>query len=594
MEGGDTRRRTGDPSARRRDGAGGAGTAPTDEPDRAAPAPVKPACSGLDGAPPIGVLDALIFAALLLFALVYPHAGFDGVVPDNIAQAAYFSLLGRPELVGSIGSSVPKGGLILILGLSHHLCFDLLGMPGSFTLLPCGLFAAGIWMVARIATDLGGRAAGALALVVVLGLPLPTTAFVAVSSNLFFMPFTLLGLWLVARGRDHAGVAALALASTIRPEGLLVLASVALFRALGPRDWRRLAWFTACGIAALAVYVLLARWVQGSWERIGAGPATGYPVFEGFRTLGQLRETLGMLLGGRLVALLVLPAVYLLVVRPASRAYLHFLPMVLAFAVLVWTGHVGVHYRFIASIETLIVALGCAALFLARGRLRAGSGASRAGRARSAGLLAALVLLVLGWWSTGNPRTPAMMLAIPAVYALAVAASRTGARLAPAVLGGVAVLLAVAAGLAAWGIRGDLRLAAATPQPSVQDGREFLEAPVVPAGATVITEDELLNYVLVTQPDFLRGAHSLQSFNVADAARRREMLAGVEYLYVSKRENRGWNYLFYFPRAEWTQDPFRLAVTRLLRTNGEALILGARLTVVYHSPTRLVARITPG
>jgi len=130
-----------------------------------------------------------------------------------------------------------------------------------------------------------------------------------------------------------------------------------------------------------------------------------------------------------------------------------------------------------------------------------------------------------------------------------------------------------------------------TRHPAVKDARDFLANPRIPRGSSVIAEDELLNYVLVKRPEFFRGARSIQSFNVMTEAERREALSEAQYLYVSKRRNYGWNYLFYFPRATWVTDPFRTAVLKMIRTNRTRHIFGAVLKPIYNSDSRFVARI---
>jgi hypothetical protein len=62
---------------------------------------------------------------------------------------------------------------------------------------------------------------------------------------------------------------------------------------------------------------------------------------------------------------------------------------------------------------------------------------------------------------------------------------------------------------------------------------------------------------------------------------------------LSKRRNHGWNYLFYFPRAEWLDDPFRGAVHEMLRTNHPQSVLGVTISPIHQSATRFVAEIVP-
>src|SRR4051812_15179892 len=69
--------------------------------------------------PPFG--RVVFFAALLTFWWVVPFGDVDTIIGDNIAQVAYFRVLFRPNLVGSIGASSMKPALILLLGAAHEL-----------------------------------------------------------------------------------------------------------------------------------------------------------------------------------------------------------------------------------------------------------------------------------------------------------------------------------------------------------------------------------------------------------------------------------------------------------------------------------------
>lgn len=544
---------------------------------------------------PFVARDALVLGALFAFYLLYPQQGFEGLIPDNIAQTAYWSLLTRPDLVGSIGSSSPKGGLIVLLGGAHFLSYEVLESAWAFKAMLALFFASTLYLVGRIAADVGGPIAGLLAVLVAAGATYLSQVFFYASSYLFFLPPVLLGLLLLSMGRDRAAVLALCLAVTIRPEALVIIGLVIALRCLRRGDWRKTIEFGAYGAIALLFFVLAAYWTQGSWDRIGGGAATGYPAFASFRTVEHMRIILDEFFSERFVTLLLLPALFTLFRDERARTYLYFFSMTLAFIVLVVIDFFGMHYRYIASGQVIIFALGCGGLMRIYADLRRPD-------LRMPGVstivLAAIVVglvLAVAFWSTRSITTCLMMLAFPTAYLLvAMAKRRSGSE---ALLFGchvaIAFFVAVAPIASAVKARQVFNASLGTQHPAILDAHEFLRDARVPPGSAVMAEDELLNYVLVKRPDYFARARSIQSFNVMSDTQRREALSEAQFLYVSKRRNHGWNYLFYFPRATWVTDPFRAVVVEMIRTNQPRSILGVVLEPIYNSDTRFIARIRP-
>ena len=74
---------------------------------------------------------------------------------------------------------------------------------------------------------------------------------------------------------------------------------------------------------------------------------------------------------------------------------------------------------------------------------------------------------------------------------------------------------------------------------------------------------------------------------------RSEALSEADFLYVSKRWNHGWNYLFYVWKDGWTSDPFRQVVTEMIKTGQARSILGSVLTPIHNGRTSMIARIDP-
>ena len=187
------------------------------------------------------------------------------------------------------------------------------------------------------------------------------------------------------------------------------------------------------------------------------------------------------------------------------------------------------------------------------------------------------------------------MLAIPATYMLAgIASIRSGSdRLLGASHVLIALFVALAPVAAAVKARQAYDASLGARHPAILDALEFMNDVKVPAGSFVIAEDEMLNYVIVKDPDYFAGARSIQSFNIMSADQRREALSQARYVYISKRRNYGWNYLFYFPKATWVTDIFRANVLNMIEANKPRSVLGSVLEPIYNSDTGFTARIRP-
>ena len=542
-----------------------------------------------------GAGDAFVFAALFAYYLFYPQPGFEGLVPDNIAQTAYWSLLTRPDLVGSVGSSSPKGGLVVLLGGAHHLSYEVLESVWPFKAMLAFFFAASLYLIGRMAAEVGGTAAGLLAVLVAAGSTYLSHAFYSGSSGLFFLPPVLLGLLLLTMGKDRAAVLALCFAVTIRPEALLIIGLIITLRHLRRGAWRSSIELAGYGALALAFFVLLAYWTQGSWDRIGAGAATGYPAFDSLRTVEHMRVTIGQLFSERFVALLLLPALFTVVRVESTRTHLYFYSMALAFVFLTSIGFLGMHYRYLAGGQVVIFILGCAGLM----RIYAELGRPGLTQPRFSTIVtsAAVVVVALGlvFWSTRSIATCLMMLAIPGIYLLVAAAKlwsgsqrlRFGGHVA------IALFVAIAPVASALKARQTLSASLGVRHPAILDALELMSDAKVPPGSAVIAEDELLNYVLVKRPDYFTRARSIQSFNIMTESQRREALSAAQFLYVSKRRNHGWNYLFYFPRAIWVTDGFRSVVLEMIHTNQPRRFFASVMRPIDNSKTRFIASIHP-
>src|SRR5215831_10958579 len=144
----------------------------------------------------------VVFAAALAAFLVWPFGGFDSIHGDNICQVAYWRVLLHPHLVGAI-------------------------------------FAAFlVSSTARIAGDLAGPTAAALAAAyLVWGTPM-AQMFVGGTSMVFFLPLLLTGVRQFAQGQPTRGAVLLGCSSLFRIESIFVLAWLAVTEGLFGRRWR--------------------------------------------------------------------------------------------------------------------------------------------------------------------------------------------------------------------------------------------------------------------------------------------------------------------------------------------------------------------
>lgn len=237
----------------------------------------------------------VFLAALACFAWVVPFGDFDTIIGDNIAQVGYWRVLFHPNLVGSIGASAMKPGLIVLLGIAYDLSNLLLGstilIKVVFALAGAGL----VTIVARIASDEANQIAGiGAAVYLMIATPVPSM-FTTGSSVMVFAPLLFWGIWSFSRGREKTGAVILCLAATVRIEALSVLFWLAVSQQLLARNLRGLIFTGALTIVTCGVTALVYYRVQGSVARFNIGPSVGY-VFDhtlGFR--GRLLASLAYL-----------------------------------------------------------------------------------------------------------------------------------------------------------------------------------------------------------------------------------------------------------------------------------------------------------
>ncbi len=217
--------------------------------------------------------SVFILAAVYLFILYGGYLLLLHMSGDSICQVAYWNILSRPHLTGSIGVAFAKPGQVLLLGLLYQL--SLLGGHIVFKLGLCLVMAVCVWSLVGVATEVGGRAAGILAFF--LSLWAFQEDFVFSESTIYAISalFTGLRLYYYHPRRKGLGRFLLVLTLQFRIEAVAVLGVIWLL-ALSRKDWRELSIFSGWALLSLLLFVGLIMQIQGSFSRLNSGAAVGY------------------------------------------------------------------------------------------------------------------------------------------------------------------------------------------------------------------------------------------------------------------------------------------------------------------------------
>src|SRR6478609_2614119 len=219
----------------------------------------------------------VFLASLAAFLTVIPFCGFDRIIGDNIAQVGYWRILFNHALVGSLGASSMKPGLIVLLGASYDLSYFLFGST-VLTKMVFALAGAGLaTIVACVARQAGSKLAGVAAVVYMISATPVPQMFVDGTSMIVFLPLLLWGVWLFSRDRQSAGTLVLCLAAMIRIEAFAVLLWLALAEQFFRGRFRAFAFSTIVVALSVGITVLVYYRLQGSAARFNAGgPSAGY------------------------------------------------------------------------------------------------------------------------------------------------------------------------------------------------------------------------------------------------------------------------------------------------------------------------------
>lgn len=464
-------------------------------------------------------VSAFVLAALYSYLFYGEYLLLFHMSGDSICQVAYWNILFRPHLTGSVGVAFGKPGQIIVLGLLYQL--SLLAGHWVFAVGLCLIMAVCVWSLVGVATDLGGRPAGILAFF--LSLWAFQTDFVFSGSAIYAISAVFAGLRLYyycPRWRT-AGRVLLVLAIQFRIEAVAVLGVVWLIHALR-KEWRQLWIFSLWALISLAIFTGILLQVQGGIDRLNSGAAAGYvgPVMNN----GKIDPS----------------------VRADKFKYI--------FRVIQedFTDRYYIRFLFIMT----MAGIGGALLFARRCYLSVFA---------SFTVITANVFLLNGTFNL--ERYCDLIYAfgcsigsgsLVRYAALAVRKSRVWGW-----VGVVGTILVLMAGFDYERLSTYRELDPASTSEAFVSAMTLLEEELIPERAGLMTEDDLLSHLLVIAPDRFPALASLQHFNVLSEEKRRRMLSRIDFIWVDLN-GFPYYYLYHMPLEEWHADPFRQMVEAML------------------------------
>lgn len=498
------------------------------------------------------VYGTAVFAIAFIYEFLYygRNLGLSSMEGDNICQIAYWNILLRPNLAGSLGSSVTKPGQLVIAGLLNQAGteFGLLFMQVGL----CLVMAVAVWSLVMIASEFGGRFAGVLAFPLVSSYML-VHEFVRNSYSIYLVPVLFLGIWLYFYHPKRRGTGRVLLTGSILFHAqALPVVGIVLFVLLIRKDWQEFARFSACILVVLAIWMIVVLRVQGSLERIYGGPAVGYLTY-------------GPQYGDSSIA-----SRFAYIVDTVSETLRDVHQMRFLFA-LMFIGILGTicygNKWYLAVFSSLL-------------------------------LLVLNVLLLSGTINLGRFFIIFYAFGCTIGVGTVVRFAREtmqGRSLRDILLLGVTLLLLVAtADLSMFNLHKDfhytavnklninLNFAAAT--------RAFENLPPM---TRLLTEDAFLYSIIATEPDRFNCLAALQYFNVSPVTKRQSILARTDYILISVKGEHGGYYMQNLDRPEWRTDPFRLMVLGMLSSSEPQNLYGYRFIPVGLNESRLLLKVEP-
>lgn len=494
------------------------------------------------------ISDRLFGPLVFLFSALYfqlfygQHIHISSIGGDNLCQIAYWNILFRPELVGSIGASFTKPGHLILLGLLHE-STRLFGEM-SFQLGLSLVMAWCVWILVIIATDLGGREAGLVAFLAATAALLFEFAGGSFSIPLIASTFT--GLWLYYYRPDHKSLGRFFLVLSIHfhIETVTVLATIWLILLIR-KEWRECALFSICSAASLSLWVLIILRVQGTFDRLSSnGVTVGY--------LGPYSEHL--VYSNKLE--------YLVKVIGQELAN-----------------------NYSTSILFTLAVIGVAGVWHFGGRYYLA-------------VLSVFILLIVNVLALSGGLTLGRHMAV--IYGFSCAAGvgslilvfkklkcHLGIAYRPATICALLPVLAMFGYMTAFRLH---ELLIAKPQRFVEDARALMADSNLPNSARIMTEDDLLYPIVIIAPDRYKTLTALQRFNTATELQRKELLKKVDYIWIATNSGQEFYYLDYLAEPAWNSDPFRVMVRQIMKTGQPYTLYGYRFTPVNLNADRLIIK----
>jgi len=431
---------------------------------------------------------------------------------DNICQVAYWNILTHPSLSGSIGVSAAKPGQIIILGILYQLGF--LGGPLVFKIGLCLVMAACVWSVVAVATEMGGRAAGIISFLLTIWAFEP--GLIYGESTIYVVTPVFAGLRLYYYHPKWRSLGRLLLVSAImfRIETVAVLAVVGLIH-VARREWRELAIFSAFTMAAILVWGGIVLRIQGSFARINSGLAAGYlgPQLE----QGQLSQ-----------AFSAIDFHYIVQNVMEDLTGFYYMRFMLVLAVIGIIGAVVFRRRiYLCVFATLGIILANAVLFGG-------------------------IIEMKRYFSLVFAFSCAIGVATMLRYGSLIWLRRRYLEFASLIVLTVVVMVGFDYG---W-FYAYLDGGTSNEDDFVPDAKEIISNAYLPAATRLMSEDDVLSYVLVMAPDRFSAVSSLQCFNISNEQKRKEILAQTDYVWVDLN-GYPFYYLHYMPLLQWQNDSFR-------------------------------------
>lgn len=490
---------------------------------------------------------AFSLAVIYLFLFYGDYLLLVHMSGDSVCQVAYWNILFRPHLTGSVGVAFAKPGQVVLLGLLNQL--SLVGGHIVFKIGLCLVMAACVWSLVAVATELGGRAAGVLAFF--LSLWAFETDFVFSGSAIYAITTVFAGLrfYYYHPRWKSLGLFLLVLSLQFRIETIAVVSVVWLIH-LVRREWRQMAIVTLWALVSLMVFCGIIFKIQGSFDRLNSGAAAGYvgPV------LGNGQLDLSSKEG---------PIRYIGQIMVEDFSNNHYLRFLMVLSLVGIAGVCTFTRRYYLSVlGSLIVVF--ANVFLFGGTFN----------------LERYCDLV---WAFG------CSLGVASLVRYADFAIERNKSL--AVMGVAVSVVLLMAGFDFSRLNSYRDLDPASTSETFVSSMAILTSEHLPEGARLMTEDDLLSHLVVIAPDHYPELTSLQYFNVSGDQKRKEILSRTDFIWFDLN-GFPYYYLFHMARNEWSSDPFRLEIQAILEDRSRSFAMyGFRFVPVDISFSSLLLKV---